>query len=62
LPDFWLIFSGLGVENFGIFYGHLAYFVIIWQMLWPFGAFYWRLVYFFPFLVYSTEENLATLS
>jgi hypothetical protein len=31
---------------FGIFYGHLVYFMAIWYILWPFGVFYGHLVYF----------------
>jgi hypothetical protein len=32
--------------QFGIFYGHLVYFMAIWYILWPFGIFYGPLVYF----------------
>jgi hypothetical protein len=35
------------MEDVGIFYGHLAYFVAIW--------------YIFPVLVCCTKKNLATL-
>jgi hypothetical protein len=31
---------------FGIFYGHLIYFMAIGCILWPFGIFYGHLVYF----------------
>jgi hypothetical protein len=31
---------------FGIFYGHLVYFMAIWYILWPLGIFYGHLVYF----------------
>jgi hypothetical protein len=31
---------------FGIFYGHLVYFMAIWYILWPFGIFCGHLVYF----------------
>jgi hypothetical protein len=34
------------MENFGIFYGRLVYFVVIWHILRPFGIFYGHLVYF----------------
>jgi hypothetical protein len=34
---------------FGIFYGHLVYFMAIWYILWPFGIFYGHLVYLWPF-------------
>jgi hypothetical protein len=35
---------------FGIFYGHLVYFMAIWYILWSFGIFYGHLViwYIFP--------------
>jgi hypothetical protein len=41
--------GGLGMENVGIFYGHLVYFAGIWQILLPFGKVCCHLVYFFPF-------------
>jgi hypothetical protein len=31
------ILEGLGMENAGIFYGHLEYFTVIWYILLPFG-------------------------
>jgi hypothetical protein len=34
------------MENVGIFYGHLVYFIAIWYTLWPFGILYSHLVYF----------------
>jgi hypothetical protein len=61
---------------FGIFHDHLVYFLAIWYILWPFGIFYDHLVhtyilsplgifcsvwYIFPFLVWCTKKNLATL-
>jgi hypothetical protein len=36
--QFGYIFEGLRMENAGIFYGHLEYFLVIWYMLWPFGS------------------------
>jgi hypothetical protein len=49
------------MEDFGIFYGHLVYFVAIWYILWPFGIFYGYLVGIcFSVLVCCTKENLAT--
>jgi hypothetical protein len=41
------ILEGLGMENVGIFYGHLVHFLVIW--------------YIFPALVCRTTKNLATL-
>jgi hypothetical protein len=38
----------------GLFYGHLAYFVAIWQ-------FFMVIWYIFPVLVCCTKKNLATL-
>jgi hypothetical protein len=34
------------MQDVGIFYGHLEYFIAIWNILWPFGKFYSHLVYF----------------
>jgi hypothetical protein len=34
------------MENAGIFYGHLEYFMVIWNILWSFGIFYGHLEYF----------------
>jgi hypothetical protein len=46
----------------GIFFGHLVYFTIIWNILWPFGTYIlWLFGMFFPVLVCCTKENLATL-
>jgi hypothetical protein len=60
---------------FGIFFGYLVYFVVIWYILWLFGIFcgysvyfvviwyiLWLLGIFFPVLVGSIKKNLATLS
>jgi hypothetical protein len=42
--------EGLGIENVGIFYGHLQYFTAIWNILWPLGnVMNGNLVYFSPF-------------
>jgi hypothetical protein len=55
------------MEDVGIFYGHLSYFMGIWPILWPVGIFYAPLFYFiviwyiFPILVCCTKKNLATL-
>jgi hypothetical protein len=32
--QFWFIFIGLGMENLGIFYGHLGTFKSIWYIFW----------------------------
>jgi hypothetical protein len=42
------------MEDIGIFYGHLVYFVAIWYILCLFGI-------NFPVLVFCTKKNLATL-
>jgi hypothetical protein len=48
--------------SFGIFCGHLVYFVVIWYILWSFGIFCGHLVYFFPLRYFvPTKKNLATL-
>jgi hypothetical protein len=55
LLPFWSI-----LWPFGIFYGHLVYFMAIWYILWPFGIFIAGLVYFSSFL-FVVPKNLATL-
>jgi hypothetical protein len=40
------MFEGLAMEDVGIFFGHLIYFVDIWYILWTFGIFCGHLVYF----------------
>jgi hypothetical protein len=40
------ILDGLAMEEVGIFYGHLVYFMVIWYILW---TFYCHLVHFPPF-------------
>jgi hypothetical protein len=60
--QFCFIFESLGMENFGIFYGHFAIFKAIWctysiaigYILWSFGI-------YFPILVSYTEKNPPTL-
>jgi hypothetical protein len=42
---------------FGIFCGHLVYFMDIWCILWPFGRFYGRLVYFYRFGMLCQEKS-----
>jgi hypothetical protein len=39
-----LILNGLEMENVGIFYDHLVYYMAIWYNLWPFGIIYGHLV------------------
>jgi hypothetical protein len=41
--------EGLRLDNVYIFYGHLEYFMEIWDILWPFGIFCIHLVHFFRF-------------
>jgi hypothetical protein len=59
------------MEDVGIFYGRLVYFMDVWSILWPFWIlailyFSYLLVYFmviwyiFPVSVYCTNKNLAT--
>jgi hypothetical protein len=38
--------EGLAMEDVGIFYVSLVYFMAIWYILWPFGIFSGHLVYF----------------
>jgi hypothetical protein len=42
------------LRPFGLFYGHLPYFVDIWYISWLFGI-------YFPILVCCSDKNLATL-
>jgi hypothetical protein len=54
-------------SQFGIFYGYLVYFMVIWYIMWLFGIFYGHLVYYvviwsiFSVLVCCSKKNLATL-
>jgi hypothetical protein len=41
------ILEGLGIENVGVFCGHLKYFTTIGYVLWPLGIFSVNLVNFF---------------
>jgi hypothetical protein len=34
------------MENVGIFYGHMAYFMVIWHILWSYGIFSGLMKYF----------------
>jgi hypothetical protein len=44
--QFVYILENFGMENVGIFYEILEYFMAIWYILWQFGIFYGNLVYF----------------
>jgi hypothetical protein len=46
--------GGMAMEAVGIFYGHLVYFVAVWNIFWSFSI-------FSPVLVCCTKKNLATL-
>jgi hypothetical protein len=46
---FWKILGNLSMEDDGLFYVPLVYFIAIWYILWPSGIFYCHLVYFCPF-------------
>jgi hypothetical protein len=37
------------MENIGLFYGHMVYFIAIWYIFWPFAILYGYLVYISPF-------------
>jgi hypothetical protein len=45
------------MENVGIFYGHLVYFMVIWYILRPFGTFHGHLVYFSCFGMLHQEKS-----
>jgi hypothetical protein len=53
-------FQGLAMEDVGIFFVHLVYFMAIWYILWSLGTVCWDWVYFSPFCILY-QENLATL-
>jgi hypothetical protein len=42
--------------NIDIFYGHLEYFMDIWDILWPFGTFCVHLVHFFQFWCHAPRK------
>jgi hypothetical protein len=42
-------YAGMLYWSFGIFYGHLEYFMVIWNILWSFGIFYGNLVMLWSF-------------
>jgi hypothetical protein len=42
---------------FGIFYGHMVYFMTIWYILWPFGTFCVNLVHFSGFGIKHQEKS-----
>jgi hypothetical protein len=58
-PNFGYIFEDLRMQNSGLFNGHLVYFVVIWYGQFVHFVVVWCL---FPFFVYYTNENLATLA
>jgi hypothetical protein len=43
--------------SFGIYCGHLVYFVVIWYILWSFGIFCGHLAHIFQF--YLTKKTVA---
>jgi hypothetical protein len=55
------ILEGLGLENVGIFYGHLEYIIDVWNILWHFGIFCGRLWYTFSCYGTLYQKHLATL-
>jgi hypothetical protein len=38
-PNLCIFLERLGMKNIGLCCGHLAYFVAIWYIVWPFGIF-----------------------
>jgi hypothetical protein len=49
--------EGLAMENVGIFYIHLVYFMAIGNIVWPFGIFCGNLVYKSPFGILDQEKS-----
>jgi hypothetical protein len=56
-PNLGGIFDGVSMEDVGIFYGHLDYFMAMSYVLWPFGMVCSFLVYFSPFW-YVVPRNI----
>jgi hypothetical protein len=48
------------LPTFGIFYDHLAHFVLIWYILCKFGTFFVHLVHFFRFWHHLRRSNPVT--
>jgi hypothetical protein len=55
------VLEGLGMDDVGVFSGHLEYFMIIWYSLWPFGVSCGHWVYFSSFWFVLPIKYLATL-
>jgi hypothetical protein len=55
-PDLSKLLEGLRMENVGIFYDHLKYFMAIWYHLWPFGIVCGYLVYFSHFGMFGPRK------
>jgi hypothetical protein len=49
--------NGLGIQNVGLFFGHVEYFTAVCYILRPLG----NVVVVFPVLVDCVKKNLATL-
>jgi hypothetical protein len=49
--------EGLRLEKVYIFFGHLEYFMEIWDILWPFGTFCIHLVHFSGFGIMYQEKS-----
>jgi hypothetical protein len=49
---FWVNFGRLSMEDVGIFYCHLGYFVVIWNILRPFGIFHGYIFVYFMVIWY----------
>jgi hypothetical protein len=45
-PNLGKFLEGLAMEDYGIFYGHLVYFMDTWSILQPFGIFYGHSAHF----------------
>jgi hypothetical protein len=55
--QFECISEGLGMENVGIFFGHLEYFTAIWYILWQFGIYGYHWYIFSSFGVLCQEKS-----
>jgi hypothetical protein len=58
--QFWCILEGLGMENVGLFYNHLAHFTAIWNIfmaVWYFLVIWYIFFYYFGVLYHEKSGN-----
>jgi hypothetical protein len=57
--QFGYILERLEREDVGLFYGHFAYFKVIWYILWPFGVFSRFVKMYIPRKIGVLTQNTA---